>query len=660
MAKVLKEYGLAIAATLLSLLVRLALDPTLGDHLPYLTFFLAVAITTLYGGLGASLAAVALGGLASNWFFIAPRQSLFLFSTMQQVGYIAYFAVALSIAALGHAWRLARRRAERVTEGLRREIVERQSTEDLLNVTQATLLRAQRSAQAGLWEVELPSLNMTWSSAYYELFGLAPTATACVATWLERIHPEDRSMAEANLRQSIEHPGPHSFDFRIILPDGTVRWVQRQGNTVLDEKGRPVRLSGITLDITARKQSEAALRESEDKLRIFAGQLEQLVAERTDELFQSQGRLRALAAELNLTEQRERKRIAVDLHDHLQQIIVLGKMKLGQAKHRAKSMPVDTEVLTEVDQMLSEALKYTHTLVAELAPQVLTDFGLAPGIKWLGEWMQHHGLTVAVEVHEDTKLSLTDDLTILLFQAVRELLINVVKHAESHEAWVSLQRRNGMLCIEVKDLGKGFDGLAIGAADKMSFGLFSIRERMHALGGSLEIDSALGHGTTARLTLSLNGIQTKNQGVDAGLRPAGVNSSSPHTIVHSASEPIRVLLVEDHIMVRQGLRSILQEYPNLEIIGEASNGKEALALVDKLNPSVVVMDINMPEMNGIEATTHIKMHAPHTIVIGLSVHAGRETQEAMLQAGATHLIHKEAAVEQLYEAIQQSVNQPIG
>src|SRR5205085_1707023 len=140
-------------------------------------------------------------------------------------------------------------------------------------------------------------------------------------------------MAEANLRQSIEHPGPHSFDFRIILPDGTVRWVQRQGNTVLDEKGRPVRLSGITLDITARKQSEAALRESEDKLRIFAGQLEQLVAERTDELFQSQGRLRALAAELNLTEQRERKRIAVDLHDHLQQIIVLGKMKLGQAKH---------------------------------------------------------------------------------------------------------------------------------------------------------------------------------------------------------------------------------------------------------------------------------------------------------------------------------------
>jgi len=660
MPKAMKEYGLAVAATLLSLFVRLALDPALGDHLPYLTFFLAVAITTLYGGFGASLAAVALGGLASSWFFIPPRQSLFLASTMHQVGYIAYFAVALSIAAFGHAWRLARQRAVGVTEGLRREIVERKATENLLNATQATLLRAQRAAQAGLWEVELPSLNMTWSPAYYELFGLPPTATACFETWFERLHPEDSSMAAAKFRQSIEHPGPHSFQFRIVRPDGTVCWIQQQGDAVLNEKGWPVRLSGVTLDITARKRGEEALRESEDKLRIFAGQLEKLVAERTAELLQSQGRLRALATELNLAEQRERKRIAVDLHDHLQQMLVFGKLKLGQVKPWAKPMPACAKVITEVDQMLSEAMTYTQTLVAELAPPVLTDFGLAAGLEWLGDWMQRHGLSVAVEIQENAKLPLPDDLTVLLFQSARELLLNVAKHAESHKAWISLQRCNGILHIEVKDKGKGFDRLAKETEDRTSkFGLFSIRERMNALGGSLEIDSAPGHGTTARMTLSLNGVRTGSEGLEAVLLPERLNSSPSHSIAASASARIRVLLVDDHAMVRQGLRTSLQGYPNLEIVGEASDGKEAVALVDKLRPTVVVMDINMPEKNGIEATADIKVRAPNTIIIGLSVNAGKENHEAMIKAGATLFIHKEAAVERLYEAIQRSVNQSV-
>ena len=125
MSKVLKEYGLAVVATLVALLVRLALDPIFGDDLPYLTFFLSVAVATFYGGLGASLAAVVLGGLASNWFFISPRQSLILGSVAHQIGHVAYFGVALAITAFGHAWRRTRQREGKVSEGLRQEIVER-------------------------------------------------------------------------------------------------------------------------------------------------------------------------------------------------------------------------------------------------------------------------------------------------------------------------------------------------------------------------------------------------------------------------------------------------------------------------------------------------------------------------------------------------------
>jgi DNA-binding NarL/FixJ family response regulator len=114
-------------------------------------------------------------------------------------------------------------------------------------------------------------------------------------------------------------------------------------------------------------------------------------------------------------------------------------------------------------------------------------------------------------------------------------------------------------------------------------------------------------------------------------------------------DAIRVLLVDDHAMVRQGLRSLLQNYSNLEVVGEAANGATVL------HPAVIVMDINMPKMNGIEATARITGRAPQLAIIGLSVHGG-EYGDAMLRAGAKAFIPKEAAVQFLYMAIVDAVS----
>jgi DNA-binding NarL/FixJ family response regulator len=116
-------------------------------------------------------------------------------------------------------------------------------------------------------------------------------------------------------------------------------------------------------------------------------------------------------------------------------------------------------------------------------------------------------------------------------------------------------------------------------------------------------------------------------------------------------------LVDDHLMVRQGLRAVLEAYADIELVGEAANGEEALRLADQQRPSVVVMDINMPKMNGIEATEKIKKRSPETVVIGLSVNAEGANQEAMKRAGAVLLMTKEAAVEELYVAIVGAVKQ---
>jgi DNA-binding NarL/FixJ family response regulator len=118
---------------------------------------------------------------------------------------------------------------------------------------------------------------------------------------------------------------------------------------------------------------------------------------------------------------------------------------------------------------------------------------------------------------------------------------------------------------------------------------------------------------------------------------------------------IAVLIVDDHALVRQEIRSMLGIHPDIHVVGEARNGLEAIFLVEKFRPGIVLMDINMPRMNGIEATAQITNGYPETIIIGFSVTATTENQEAMKRAGAVQLIPKDAVAEELYDAICEAV-----
>src|SRR5215467_5581332 len=257
-------------------------------------------------------------------------------------------------------------------------------------------------------------------------------------------------------------------------------------------------------EIIKRKRAEEALAD-------LTKNLEERIAERTEKLVQSQEQLRSIATELNLAEQQERKRLAAELHDHLQHLLVLAKLKIGQGKRYAQPIPALIDLMKQLDEALSDALRYTRTLVAEISPPVLRDYGLPAALKWLGEYMQKHSITVRVTVPEESELTLPEDQAVLLFQSVRELLINSSKYAGTGEATVTLEQREGQLRIQVRDEGVGFDlttaAPAIGAPTEgvsSKFGLFSIRERMMALGGSFDMQSAPGRGATATLTLPLN------------------------------------------------------------------------------------------------------------------------------------------------------------
>jgi len=115
---------------------------------------------------------------------------------------------------------------------------------------------------------------------------------------------------------------------------------------------------------------------------------------------------------------------------------------------------------------------------------------------------------------------------------------------------------------------------------------------------------------------------------------------------------IRVLIADDHKIVREGLRSLLEKQPDMEVVAEAEDGRIALSLVQETLPNVVIMDVAMSNLNGIEATRQIMIKAPGTKVIALSMYSDRRFIMGMLNAGASGYLLKDCAFEELAEAIR--------
>jgi PAS domain S-box-containing protein len=401
----------------------------------------------------------------------------------------------------------------------------------------------------------------------------------------------------------------------------------------------------VITDLRGQKLRDA-LQQSQEELRAFAGQLEQRVEERTQDLVASRQHLRALTAELNRTEQRLCNRLAGELHDYLAQLLVLGRIKIGSARSQwYGTEPSIVNFIGELDDIFAKSIAYTRTLMADLSPPVL-QLGLPAALKWLSEQMVRHKLNVTFHAAQE-QLPLPDDQVMPLYQSVRELLMNVIKHAHTPHATLSVAVDSDLLKISVRDEGKGFDPQTLDLQPASEhFGILSVRERMEALGGRCQTDSAPGRGTEVTLTMPLQTtVAIARRDTGSALRKESIALVERNGPVH------RVVLVEDHAMIRQGLRAILDGFQDVLVIGEATNGEEAVSIVSDVRPDVVLMDVNMPKMDGIEATRRIVTAHPSAVIIGLSVNDSPPLIEAMKKAGAACFVAKEAAAEQLHDAI---------
>jgi PAS domain S-box-containing protein len=522
---------------------------------------------------------------------------------------------------------------------------ERKLTEQSLRKSEALLRETQHLAKIGGWQYEVAPPRMFWTR---EVFNIHEVEEDFDPNDIDRnidfYAPQDRAIIREAFRGAVERGEPYDMELQFVSAAGTRKWVR---TTAQPERvaGKVVRVIGNIVDITERKRTEA-------ELKAFNETLEQRVAQRT-------AQLRALASELAQTEQRERRHMAQVLHDHLQQLLVAARFKLVTLSRRIPDKALGP-VATQASELLEQCIAESRSLTMELSPPVLYDAGLVAGLHWLARWMhQKHDLIVTVQADDEAELA-DEGIRVFLFQAVRELLFNVAKHAQANEAQVRMTKTpDEAIQIEVRDFGAGFDPARLQpqAVSPEGFGLFSIRERAEFLGGLLHLDSTPGQGTRAIISVPIRQappVAASRQAAD-GQRPTDMAiPSASHDIpgpTGGSTSRIRVLLVDDHPILRRGLADLFDERPEIDLVAEASDGQEAVETALRLRPDVVLMDVTMPRMDGVEATRRITAALPAVSVIGLSMHEGEDMARAMRDAGARAYLSKSEAAETLVSTI---------
>jgi len=299
-------------------------------------------------------------------------------------------------------------------------------------------------------------------------------------TWLDLLHPNNPAADVAKYERVLAGEiAAITLENCFVRKDGRVIYANLSARCLHREDGSPECCVMHVQDVTGRKQTEK-------------------------EIIAYQEQLRSMTTEIAFVEERSRRKIAIALHDQVGQTLAMAALKLGEVQQAVGSGNLGGQV-KEIREMISHAIRHSRTLTFELSPPILYELGLEAAFSSLAErYQKEHGIRIDFSDDHQPK-PLSDDMRILLFQGVRELLVNAVKHAHARRITIFCQRKGADIRVMVEDDGGGFDTAAGENRTRKDhgFGLFSLRERLNFLGGSIAIQSTPPRGTQITLTAPL-------------------------------------------------------------------------------------------------------------------------------------------------------------
>ncbi|MBB4824795.1 signal transduction histidine kinase/DNA-binding NarL/FixJ family response regulator [Sporosarcina luteola] len=314
----------------------------------------------------------------------------------------------------------------------------------------------------------------------------------------------------------------------------------------------------------------------------------------------------------------ERNRLSRELHDtvgHAYTSIIMGmetlrpELSTDMGKQRLDSL------LEMGRKSIEEVRRYLHQIES---PE--QSHSLVHSLQKLGDEFQEHA-QVDVNFREFGKeYELSQQAKMALIRCLQESFTNAVRHGHATEITVSLQFGEQYTRLEVQDNGRGME------ESQQGFGMNTMKERAMNLQGQVSVYTKPGDGTLVACTLPRQG--------------------------EMADELIRLLVVDDQPFIRESLQTLLDRYQDLNVAGLAENGEQAIDLCERLQPHVVLMDLDMPSMDGIEATKLIKQQWPNIRVLILTTFQDTEKALNLLRNGADGFLMKSTETLELANTIR--------
>ncbi len=358
--------------------------------------------------------------------------------------------------------------------------------------------------------------------------------------------------------------------------------------------------------------------------------------------------LRSLAAQLSAAEDAERRRVAHDIHDAVSQMLGVVKLNLQTAVAETPDGCRPNERVADVIGVVDDLIRQTRDLTFDLHPAMLDDFGLVPTLaEFAGQFGRRTSTDVTVtEVGGRPDPPPPPAVASYLFRATKEVISNAVRHGRAREMVVTVHWPAGgagprPVRVVVDDDGGGFDpASAVAPHARPRAGPGRHRRTAGRAGRATPPGERAGAGRPG------------DPGGAAGRTGAGSPARGGDGSEVVSRMVLNVLIAEDHTLVRSGIRALLESSPDVAVVGEAGNGRQAVELARALHPGLVLMDVGMAELNGIDAARQIHAGSPDVRIVMLSMHEDRQYVFESLKAGAAGYVLKGAAFEELLSAIR--------
>ncbi|MFZ1205844.1 MAG: response regulator [Candidatus Acidiferrales bacterium] len=452
-------------------------------------------------------------------------------------------------------------------------------------------------------------------------------ATNVIGTSLSgHVSPADRETLRQLIARSVASTA--QGEIRLDTKEGRSRIV-RLALTPVDTNSAIKNICVVATELTELVEANEALRSNEESLQQLSARLLELQDE-------------------------ERRHIARDLHDITGQKLAAQSIALSQVLKRKGLDPESHRLLSECIALSKQIGEEVRTLSYVLHPPLLDELGLSSAVKWYAEGFEQR-TAVKVEVDVASEFPrLPPDVEVTLFRIIQESLNNVHRYSGSQKAWVRVRlTREKKIEVEIKDAGKGINPEMLNAASRsvapIGVGIQGMKERMRQLAGKLEITSGVDRGTRVTATLPLDRI---NGAAAAEPTPPPIGWPSESSAGKRDRLRKQILIADDHELLRRGIRSMLENEAGWEICGEAMNGQDAVDKAVALQPDLVILDINMPVLNGLAAVRQILRGAPKAKILVFTVHDSDQTEKEVRAAGGHAYLSKNNASQDLLRIVR--------